>query len=1507
MLRYLPTKWLLCCLLLAAAMGTQGASVNLVKTVNKTNPLSGETFTYTLQYRCASTTEACNGVMITDPIPASLEYVSLTGSIHTTNEVYNSSTKTVTFTFVNPLPAGTTGQVTISVRFPNKITPNGTAATNTATMSASNAPTVTSSVTVTAQATNRFTVKKYYSGGSPGNQMIYGFEVANGSGNGTLLINNITITDVLPTNAVFHSATDGGTYNATTKTVTWTISSLDLGVTVWPQMVITYPSANYSVGASVTNTGTVKYTPFGMSQITIYPSVTHTLVSPRATVGIKKSGSSSFQIGTAFDSHNFTFYNSSTAPLSNFYLEDLFPAGLRPLSFQTGNFYLGVPNPNMKKYIKYKTNLNATWQGISANPMDPWTNNTINTSSLGLASGEYIIGLRWEFGTDPLPVGSGLSGSIKITYDAVPTNAPIGTGTNCITANASNLTMNYSEPNCHNFTINPAINYYISSPEKAYLRPGTTNSWRTSATTGEWFNTGDVITFRLRARNASTAGANLSSPIIADLLPVGFEYIDGSWTHDAGTSGAAAPTFVKTNNYKNTGRTHLRWEWSGASFAPSKEAFVTFRARILSTAGSGENVARNAAAMLNPVINNDCSSSGINSKTSDALDLDNDGNTSETFCHIYSDIDILQMPALSSIKYVKGQLDPDWTRYPQYGNAVPGGVADYRLIVRNDGNIPIKNLKIVDILPFVGDRGVIDLSLRDTRWRPNLAGAVAAPAGVTVYYSTVGNPCRSAEGIEPNGPAGCQTPNWTTSLPTDVTTVQSLKFDFGTNILQPSDSIVLEWPMRAPVNALSTIGALPDTIAWASFGYIGTRNDNNVPLLAAEPLKVGIRMQGYTPAVLGDQVWSDTDKDGIQDFNETGINAVRVELYQDNGDGIANPLTDNLFKFTVTGNGGFYLFPNLDPGNYFLVYYLPPNYDLSPAKQGGNNAFDSDATFTTVNGRRAAITPVINLPNVVDLNWDLGIYPNGKASVGDYVWIDQNNNGLQDESSSFGVNNITVNLYQNSAPNTVFATTLTKNDLNGNPGYYLFENLQPNTYIVEVIKPASTNFTTKKVTGVNASNDSDLNTSTGRTDAFTLAVNEYNSTIDGGIKVNGTTEICNNGVDDDNDNLTDCNDPNCGAVILSNVTVGSCINHAYADVATLSVKVSWAAGAPNEQIAVTIDGKTVYIPAGSSSPMTVSFLVPADGSQNNSITANFIGYTCGTTITYNAPAPCSNDALNCSVLYLHSDYKGADADAFDRGLIEYLDGINGSKNVVSAFTKNAANLALFNSNSTNSPITLNIDTFSIIIVSASTEGKLSPDLITALKNTPANVILLSQNSLLDLALASGKGAATQQTAANNATTQFSLYNFDNPTPTNAPLVGWGNYNNTATAFLWKTTTDVTNGIAGVFFHYVKGNISTLPGLPASHGSRTFLGYSIDGVYTNSSNGGVTPVPTAKWFDPIRNLTLEGKYYLDEAIKKAAAGCNVENCSNGIDDDGDGLIDCGDPDCAPFAPSTIIKN
>jgi hypothetical protein len=44
---------------------------------------------------------------------------------------------------------------------------------------------------------------------------------------------------------------------------------------------------------------------------------------------------------------------------------------------------------------------------------------------------------------------------------------------------------------------------------------------------------------------------------------------------------------------------------------------------------------------------------------------------------------------MESIKWVKGQLDAVYSRYPDFGQTVHGGLADYRLVVKNTGNIPM--------------------------------------------------------------------------------------------------------------------------------------------------------------------------------------------------------------------------------------------------------------------------------------------------------------------------------------------------------------------------------------------------------------------------------------------------------------------------------------------------------------------------------------------------------------------------------------------------------------------------------------------------------------------------------------------------------------------------------------------------------------------------------------------------------------------------------------------------
>lgn len=132
------------------------------------------------------------------------------------------------------------------------------------------------------------------------------------------------------------------------------------------------------------------------------------------------------------------------------------------------------------------------------------------------------------------------------------------------------------------------------------------------------------------------------------------------------------------------------------------------------------------------------------------------------------------------------------------------------------------------------------------------------------------------------------------------------------------------------------------------------------------------------PAQLGNYVWVDTNYDGIQNDGNTGVNGVTVDLYIDvDGDGIAEPGGDDgaPVATTVTADAGttpgFYLFPNLDPDDYFVVFdptTLPPGFEFTIQDAGGDDAADSDADQVT---GIAAVTTLE--PAESDLTWDAGI------------------------------------------------------------------------------------------------------------------------------------------------------------------------------------------------------------------------------------------------------------------------------------------------------------------------------------------------------------------------------------------------------------------------------------------------------------------------------------------------------------------------------------------------------
>ncbi|GEM_PF-4480859 len=126
------------------------------------------------------------------------------------------------------------------------------------------------------------------------------------------------------------------------------------------------------------------------------------------------------------------------------------------------------------------------------------------------------------------------------------------------------------------------------------------------------------------------------------------------------------------------------------------------------------------------------------------------------------------------------------------------------------------------------------------------------------------------------------------------------------------------------------------------------------------------------------------------------------------------------------------------------------------------------------------------------------------ASIGDLVWFDENHNGNQDNGET-GLSGAVVELYDK------FGNLLGK-ETTDNTGLYQFNNLVNDDYIVKITPPTSEYRCTKDLDG-NRDSDSEI---------FTLSATRND--IDFGF---GLIEICNNGVDDDNDGLVDGADPDC--------------------------------------------------------------------------------------------------------------------------------------------------------------------------------------------------------------------------------------------------------------------------------------------------------------------------------------------------------------------------------------------
>ncbi|MBL8061811.1 MAG: hypothetical protein JNK32_02240, partial [Anaerolineales bacterium] len=711
---------------------------------------------------------------------------------------------------------------------------------------------------------------------------------------------------------------------------------------------------------------------------------------------------------------------------------------------------------------------------------------------------------------------------------------------------------------------------------------------------------GDTVRYTLTLELTERSSENLVNPTIQDILPgdtaspVGPDFVfvrNGTATLDGGA--VVQPTFTQVGQV-------LKWEWPSLTVAPlplgSRYLTVEFYGYV--PRGQDPGTYTNNLYAVTDSTEVLCE---IGTQLADSSDVDTDGNIAEFGCRNPDPYVVERSAALRGEKWIRS-ISPNnnqvvlastylpdascpnggtdgltsiptnpFTRYPCIAQAFPEGALspnqfapppadttiddfEYNLRVFNDGNVPMLEYVLYDILPRVGDTGsggVLANTSRASEFRPSLTGPIQfiqGPGGLvstdfTIEYNYTINPCRPEVFDQPVGatvPGGCDN-NWALEgAVTDWTLVRSYRIRLNNDGSLPSPSIAnavpagselrfgvpMHIPSDAPLNGFDTDDALSREIAWNSFSHVGSYDkDSGAPvviedLLASEPRKVGITVPERMS--VGNRVWRDADNSGTinaPDDTTPGIANVLVNLYRDvNNDGVPD---GPAISSTTTDAEGYYLFSNIpyDSGNMnnnrYVIGIPASNFDIvgDPLYQlRSSTGTPATATYTTpasntVDSADDGIDPVTpgqevlswaftlqpgteptaeadlsnnnrdGLPgqrrgvngerdNNSDLTLDFGFFGGSDVpfSIGNHIWKDNGagvggaiNDGIR-QTGEPPVVGALVRLYRDGNANGIpEGVELIRTDTTDSDGFYLFDNLDPGPYYVEI---AASNFQT---------------------------------------------------------------------------------------------------------------------------------------------------------------------------------------------------------------------------------------------------------------------------------------------------------------------------------------------------------------------------------------------------------------------------------------------------------------
>jgi uncharacterized repeat protein (TIGR01451 family) len=282
---------------------------------------AGEQVTFTIDYRNDGN-DLAKGVLLVNQLPAGLIPVSIGGG-----GVYNAAAGTVTWT-IGDHAAGSPGSVGLTARVPLD-TPDGRALVNTVTYQAQNVPDVSAQQILQVSSAPVLGLIKF----GPAKKVPAGSEITytlfyENSGNATAT--NVVLTDQLPRNIIFSSASAGGAEAA--GLVTWNLG--DLGPQQSGSVVVKGAVATpLSNGTKLVNTAHLD----AANSQAVTQSLTTTVTS-RPILGLTKTAPAQVKAGSRIV-YTLRYENLGTDQATNLLLTDTLPPNTSFVSADGGGSY----------------------------------------------------------------------------------------------------------------------------------------------------------------------------------------------------------------------------------------------------------------------------------------------------------------------------------------------------------------------------------------------------------------------------------------------------------------------------------------------------------------------------------------------------------------------------------------------------------------------------------------------------------------------------------------------------------------------------------------------------------------------------------------------------------------------------------------------------------------------------------------------------------------------------------------------------------------------------------------------------------------------------------------------------------------------------------------------------------------------------------------------------------------------------------------------------------------